>query len=97
MVLLLIGSVNSISIFINYCLLKSAAKGNLSTTLISLPQLIGFYTGFNIAWLITDIIIKYYIKENIGAFIMDNAKNNNKLIKIIIIIFPTINPKWTQL
>ena len=28
---------------------------------------------------------------------MDNAKNNNKLIKTITIIFPTIDPKWAQL
>jgi len=37
------------------------------------------------------------MEGNIGAFIMDNAKDNNKLIEIIIIIFPTIDLKWAQL
>ena len=40
-----------------------------------------------------DIIIKYYIEENIGAFIIDNAKDNDKLIETIVIIFPTIDLK----
>jgi len=39
------------------------------------------------------VIIKYYIKDNISAFIIDNAKDNNKLMEIIIIIFLTIDPK----
>jgi len=44
--------------------------------------------------LIIDVIIKYYIEENIGAFMMDNAKDNNKLIEIIAMIFLTIDLKW---
>ena len=43
--------------------------------------------------LIIDIIIKYYIEENISAFIIDNVKENDKLIRTIIIIFLTIDPK----
>jgi hypothetical protein len=43
--------------------------------------------------LIIDVIIKYYIEENISAFIIDNAKDNNKLIETIIIIFLTIDLK----
>jgi hypothetical protein len=81
----------------SYYLPKSATEGNLFTALIGLPQLIGSYTGGNVAQLIVDIIIKYYIEENISAFIIDNAKDNDKLIKTIITIFPTINPKWARL
>jgi hypothetical protein len=47
--------------------------------------------------LIADIIIKYYIEENINTFMMDNTKDNNKLIETIAIIFLTIDPKWARL
>ena len=46
--LLLTESVSSTSILMSYYLSKSATEGNLSTTLIGLPQLIGFYTGGNV-------------------------------------------------
>ena len=95
--MLLTRLVSSTSIFINYYSPKSAAEGNLFTTLISLSWLINFYTSSNVAWLITDVIIKYYIKKNIGTFIIDTIIDNNKLIKTITIIFPTIDPKWARL
>lgn len=81
----------------SYCSPKSAAEGNLSTALIGLPRLIGSHTGSNIARLIADVIIKYHIEENIGAFMMDNAKDNDKLMETIATIFPTIDPKWARL
>lgn len=73
------------------------AEGNLSTALIGLPRLIGSHTGSNVARLIVDVIIKYHIEENIGAFMMDNAKDNDKLMETIATIFPTIDPKWARL
>ena len=82
-----------ISILISYRLPKSATKGNLFTALISLPRLIGSYTSNNVIQLITDVIIKYFIEENISALIIDNVKDNGKLIETIIVIFLTIDLK----
>jgi len=53
----------------------------LRTALLGFPRLVGPHSGENIAACVTKVIRAYDIGHNIGAFMMDNAHDNDGAVK----------------
>ncbi len=50
------------------------------TVLLGLPRILGGHDGANIAESLLSITTEYKINSNLGAFIMDNATNNDTMV-----------------
>jgi hypothetical protein len=58
-----------------------SATGNLDTSVLALREVNGEHSGENQAVEILDVINDYGIASKVGYFVMDNATNNDTMIK----------------
>jgi hypothetical protein len=60
----------------------------LQYILLGLSQLEGPKTGENISLVIKDVVKAYEFGHKLGAFMIDNAKDNNSTLKELSKVFP---------
>ena len=56
-------------------------EGILDNSVLALRNVIGEHTGANQADIIMDVLDEYGIASKLGYFVMDNATNNDTLVK----------------
>jgi hypothetical protein len=56
-------------------------EGILDNSVLALRNVIGEHTGANQAEIIMDVLDEYGIASKLGYFVMDNATNNDTLVK----------------
>jgi hypothetical protein len=56
-------------------------SGQLEHSVLALRELIGEHSGENQASVVMDVIDEYGIASKIGYFVMDNASNNDTLVR----------------
>jgi hypothetical protein len=61
------------------------------TVLVALPRLRDRHSGENIARCLHEVLQRFEVADNLGAFIMDNAKNNETAMRHLQRSIPTLN------
>ena len=74
-----------------------APDGGLNTALIALSRLLDAHSGANQAVKIFEALERYHITDNTGCFMMDNARDNDKLMDNLAQKLPDFNPKACRL
>ncbi len=71
-------------------------QGYLKTALLGLPRVLGGHHGVNVATYLINVIQEYGFEENIGAVMMDNARDNDTCVRALAEVF-NIDEKRTRL